>query len=105
MKVTRFVALAGVGNAEKEKYLYAFNINPGEEVSKVPEDCTESPFPDEAMAKHKGKYVIFSNRKTALKVNWRSFQSKKQILKISCLNTEGESVRFFDDFLFQFCLF
>jgi len=53
LKVTRFVALAAVGNAEKEKYLYAFNINPGEETNKVPEDCTESPFPDEAMAKHK----------------------------------------------------
>ena len=55
--MTRFVALAAVGNAEKEKYLYAFNINPGEETNKVPEDCTESPFPDEAMAKHKGKYI------------------------------------------------
>ena len=55
--MTRFVALATIGNTDKEKYLYAFNINPNEKAEKVPEDCTETPFPDEAMAKHKGKKV------------------------------------------------
>jgi len=67
--VTRFVALATIGNTDKEKYLYAFNINPGEEAEKVPEDCTESPFPDEAMAKHKGTVINyhFNSTKTGIK--------------------------------------
>ena len=55
LKVTRFVALANVGNSDKEKYLYAFNINPSEQLSKAPEDCTETPFPDETMQKAKGQ--------------------------------------------------
>ena len=57
LQITRFVALANVGNAEKEKYLYAFNINPGEEAGKEPEDCTETPFPDETAAKQKGLFL------------------------------------------------
>lgn len=47
--VTRFVALANVGNKEKSKYLYAFNIVPmkyinKEELHKQPVDTTECPF-------------------------------------------------------------
>ena len=29
-RITRFIALASVGNQAKEKYLYAFNITPNE---------------------------------------------------------------------------
>ena len=54
--MTRFVALANVGNSEKEKYLYAFNINPNEQISKAPDDCTDTPFPEETMQKAKGFY-------------------------------------------------
>jgi hypothetical protein len=47
--VTRFIALADVGNEHKRKYLYAFNIVPLEhmdpaELDKQPPDVTESPF-------------------------------------------------------------
>ncbi|XP_070532625.1 CWF19-like protein 1 [Ptychodera flava] len=47
--VTRFIGLANVGNEDKKKYLYAFNIIPIHEISndelvKQPEDVTESPF-------------------------------------------------------------
>jgi len=46
-KITRFIALANVGNKNKEKYLYAFNINPDESITKVPDDVTQCPFPEE----------------------------------------------------------
>ncbi|XP_002732856.1 CWF19-like protein 1 [Saccoglossus kowalevskii] len=47
--VTRFIALANVGNSDKKKYLYAFNIVPmckieNEELIKQPQDVTECPF-------------------------------------------------------------
>nr|XP_054752247.1 CWF19-like protein 1 [Lytechinus pictus] len=47
--VTRFLGLAKVGNPEKKKYLYAFNITPmsklkQEELIKQPEEVTECPF-------------------------------------------------------------
>ncbi|XP_072022054.1 CWF19-like protein 1 [Amphiura filiformis] len=47
--VTRFLALAKVGNKEKKKYLYAFNIIPmnkmeKEELVKQPQDVTECPY-------------------------------------------------------------
>ena len=54
LEITRFIALANVGNPNKEKYLYAFNITPGELTAKLPEDCTETPFPDEAASRAKG---------------------------------------------------
>ena len=57
LQITRFIALANVGNPNKEKYLYAFNISPGELTAKVPEDCTETPFPDEAASRAKGKSI------------------------------------------------
>lgn len=49
--VSRFVALAQAGNAEKLKYLYAFNIAPlkyisAEELHKQPVDTTECPYTD-----------------------------------------------------------
>ena len=52
-KITRFIALANVGNKNKEKYLYAFNINPDESISKVPDDVTQCPFPEEKNEKVK----------------------------------------------------
>mgnify|MGYP001792300388 CR=1 FL=1 len=47
--VSRFVALADVGNKEKRKYLYAFNIVPmkyldKDELHKQPADTTECPY-------------------------------------------------------------
>ncbi|XP_038053166.1 CWF19-like protein 1 [Patiria miniata] len=47
--VTRFLGLAKVGNPEKKKYLYAFNIVPmksmeKEELVKQPQDVTECPY-------------------------------------------------------------
>ncbi|XP_044518811.1 CWF19-like protein 1 isoform X1 [Gracilinanus agilis] len=47
--VTRFIALANVGNTEKRKYLYAFSILPlnlmdGAELVKQPQDVTENPY-------------------------------------------------------------
>uniref|UniRef100_A0A8D2J9U2 CWF19-like protein 1 n=1 Tax=Varanus komodoensis TaxID=61221 RepID=A0A8D2J9U2_VARKO len=47
--VSRFIALANVGNAEKRKYLYAFSIVPmssmaAAELVKQPQDVTENPY-------------------------------------------------------------
>ncbi|XP_071511088.1 CWF19-like protein 1 [Diadema antillarum] len=47
--VTRFLGLAKVGNAEKKKYLYAFNITPMNRLNQVelvkqPDEVTECPF-------------------------------------------------------------
>lgn len=47
--VTRFIALANVGNKEKQKYLYAFSIIPlkfvdSVELKKQPKDVTECPY-------------------------------------------------------------
>lgn len=47
--VTRFLGLAKVGNPDKKKYLYAFNITPMNKLSqgelvKQPEDVTECPY-------------------------------------------------------------
>ncbi|XP_077180287.1 CWF19-like protein 1 isoform X3 [Paroedura picta] len=47
--VSRFIALASVGNADKRKYLYAFSILPmssmdSSELVKQPQDVTENPF-------------------------------------------------------------
>ncbi|XP_013361667.1 PREDICTED: CWF19-like protein 1 isoform X4 [Chinchilla lanigera] len=47
--VTRFIALANVGNPEKKKYLYAFSIVPmklmdAAELVKQPPDVTENPY-------------------------------------------------------------
>ena len=40
-RITRFIALASVGNPGKEKYLYAFNITPNEKTTKIPDDVTQ----------------------------------------------------------------
>ena len=50
--VTRFVGLAAVGNPEKKKWLYAFNIVPLKTVDRAelvaqPQDVTDSPFKEE----------------------------------------------------------
>ena len=58
-KITRFIALANVGNKNKEKYLYAFNINPDESISKVPDDVTQCPFPEEKNEKVKKEQGIW----------------------------------------------
>ncbi|XP_033010315.1 CWF19-like protein 1 isoform X2 [Lacerta agilis] len=47
--VSRFIALAGVGNSDKRKYLYAFSILPMSsmepaELVKQPQDVTENPY-------------------------------------------------------------
>ncbi|KAL4225333.1 hypothetical protein ACF0H5_016021 [Mactra antiquata] len=47
--VTRFIGLAKVGNTNKKKYLYAFNITPLSQMDTVtlniqPEDVTETPY-------------------------------------------------------------
>ncbi|XP_062987361.1 CWF19-like protein 1 isoform X2 [Elgaria multicarinata webbii] len=47
--VSRFIALANVGNADKRKYLYAFSILPmssmdATELVKQPQDATENPY-------------------------------------------------------------
>ncbi|XP_042317504.1 CWF19-like protein 1 [Sceloporus undulatus] len=47
--VSRFIALANVGNTEQRKYLYAFNILPmasmdSAELVKQPQDVTENPY-------------------------------------------------------------
>ncbi|XP_045138727.1 CWF19-like protein 1 isoform X3 [Portunus trituberculatus] len=53
--VTRFIGLAKVGNPEKQKWLYAFNITPMSkceptELVKQPPDVTECPFSDSNIA-------------------------------------------------------
>ena len=53
VKITRYIALANVGNKNKEKYLYAFNINPDDKTVKVPDDVTQCPFPEEKNEKLK----------------------------------------------------
>jgi len=52
--VTRFISLADVGNLEKQKWLYAFNIVPIKHVNPVeliaqPENVTEMPYRDSDM--------------------------------------------------------
>ncbi|KAK6183907.1 hypothetical protein SNE40_006477 [Patella caerulea] len=47
---TRFIGLAKVGNKQKKKFLYAFNVVPlnkmeSAELNKTPQDSTECPFP------------------------------------------------------------
>jgi len=49
--VTRFIALAKVGNAEKQKWLYAFNIVPMKKIDRrelvaEPPNVTPNPFAD-----------------------------------------------------------
>lgn len=56
--VTRFIALAKVGNAEKQKWIYAFNITPmahcdNAELTKQPSDVTECPYTDSNTARQK----------------------------------------------------
>jgi len=48
-QVTRFIGMARVGNAQKRKFLYAFNVKPLKHISlkeliSQPEDVTECPF-------------------------------------------------------------
>ncbi|XP_071515989.1 CWF19-like protein 1 [Panulirus ornatus] len=52
---SRFIGLAKVGNLEKRKWLYAFNITPmihceQEELTKQPSDVTECPYTDSNVA-------------------------------------------------------
>lgn len=59
--VTRFIGLANVGNPEKRKWLYAFNITPMTvcepvELVKQPPDVTECPYSESNVA-HPPKQV------------------------------------------------
>jgi hypothetical protein len=50
--ITRFIALAKVGNTEKRKWIYAFGMTPAckmekEELCKQPADVTECPYKEE----------------------------------------------------------
>ncbi|XP_076035712.1 CWF19-like protein 1 [Oratosquilla oratoria] len=58
--VTRFISLGKVGNPQKEKWLYAFNITPSShaepgEVNKQPDDVTECPYSEENIVREPQK--------------------------------------------------
>lgn len=58
--VTRFIGVASVGNADKQRWLYAFNIIPMThcdegEITKQPPDVTECPYSQENIAKQPKK--------------------------------------------------
>ncbi|XP_063483997.1 CWF19-like protein 1 isoform X5 [Symphalangus syndactylus] len=61
--VTRFIALANVGNPEKKKYLYAFSIVPmklmdAAELVKQPPDVTENPYRKSGQEASIGKQIL-----------------------------------------------
>ncbi|XP_064113459.1 CWF19-like protein 1 [Macrobrachium nipponense] len=58
--VTRFIGLAKVGNPEKQKWLYAFNITPmvhcdPSELNKQPPDVTECPYSEGSVPQQKSQ--------------------------------------------------
>ncbi|XP_043387217.1 CWF19-like protein 1 isoform X5 [Chelonia mydas] len=60
--VSRFIALANVGNTSKKKYLYAFSILPMRsmdpaELVKQPQDVTENPYQKSGKEAHKPKML------------------------------------------------
>uniref|UniRef100_A0A3P9HA38 CWF19-like protein 1 n=1 Tax=Oryzias latipes TaxID=8090 RepID=A0A3P9HA38_ORYLA len=65
--VSRFIALATVGNPAKKKYLYAFNIVPMKnmdptELVKQPQDVTENPYRRPAKDKKEAQKPAFSTQ-------------------------------------------
>jgi len=68
--VTRFVALANVGNAQKQKWLYAVSLKPAAQMSQtelatVPTDTTSTPYTHanpQTLAGHKRKLEAGSSR-------------------------------------------
>ncbi|XP_001513071.2 CWF19-like protein 1 [Ornithorhynchus anatinus] len=68
--VTRFIALASVGNPDKKKYLYAFNLLPmslmdGAELVKQPQDVTENPYRKSGKETARGKQTPLSQEEPA----------------------------------------
>ncbi|XP_062436560.1 CWF19-like protein 1 isoform X2 [Rhea pennata] len=68
--VSRFIALADVGNTSKKKYLYAFSIVPMSlmdpaELVKQPQDVTESPYRKLRKEAHKAKTLMCAEEEPA----------------------------------------
>ncbi|XP_074869582.1 CWF19-like protein 1 isoform X2 [Carettochelys insculpta] len=68
--VSRFIALANVGNTCKKKYLYAFSIFPMSsmdlaELVKQPQDVTENPYRESGKEAHKSKMLSGSEEQPA----------------------------------------
>lgn len=66
--VTRFIALAKVGNPKKKKYLYAFNITPmsqmdPSELVAQPQDVTECPYKEKSFIKPETQDQFFYDMK------------------------------------------
>ncbi|KAM6265431.1 CWF19-like protein 1 isoform 2-T2 [Porphyrio hochstetteri] len=68
--VSRFIALADVGNTSKKKYLYAFSIVPmslmdSAELVKQPQDVTENPYKKLRKEAQKSKAALCAEEETA----------------------------------------
>ncbi|XP_025896473.1 CWF19-like protein 1 [Nothoprocta perdicaria] len=68
--VSRFIALADVGNTSKKKYLYAFSIVPMSkmdpaELVKQPQDVTENPYRKLQKEAHKGRTLVSAEEEAA----------------------------------------
>ncbi|XP_019367728.1 PREDICTED: CWF19-like protein 1 isoform X2 [Gavialis gangeticus] len=68
--VSRFIALANVGNADKKKYLYAFSILPmnsmdSAELVKQPQDVTENPYQKSRKEAQKAKLLLGAEEEPA----------------------------------------
>ncbi|XP_019403246.1 PREDICTED: CWF19-like protein 1 isoform X3 [Crocodylus porosus] len=68
--VSRFIALANVGNADKKKYLYAFSILPmnsmdSAELVKQPQDVTENPYRKSRKEAQKAKLLLGAEEEPA----------------------------------------
>ncbi|NWI13439.1 C19L1 protein, partial [Crypturellus soui] len=68
--VSRFIALADVGNTSKKKYLYAFSIVPMSvmdpaELVKQPQDVTENPYRKLRKEAHKAKTLVCAEEEPA----------------------------------------
>lgn len=85
--VTRFIGLAKVGNPEKQKWLYAFNITPmtvcePTELVKQPPDVTECPFSDSniAQAPKQVQYSAFCKKYVCIIIAQTTFSSSSFLL-------------------------
>ncbi|NXD70796.1 C19L1 protein, partial [Eolophus roseicapillus] len=83
--VSRFIALADVGNTSKKKYLYAFSIVPMSlmepaELVKQPQDTTENPYRKSQKEAQKSKAFLCAEEESACQFffDLRKHQGKKR---------------------------
>lgn len=64
--ITRFISLAPFGNAEKQKWIYAFSLEPSAPPPlPLPQGCTESPFTSTKKRKHESQQESYNNLRYA----------------------------------------